>query len=315
MTQLTTINSVQNIKTNLVQLNAIYCRVSSETQAKAQTIDSQINSLRDFSKENSIVLEEDLIFIDNGISGSTMERPGLDSLRDRVRKGDIQKILILSPDRLARKYAHQLILVEEFQRLGAEIVFSNRNITQSPEDQLLFQMQGVIAEFEREKILERNRRGKLYKAKKGDISVLSSAPFGFLYRSAQNGSSAKYEIYEQEASVVRKIYKFYTEQMYSLGKISRMLTAEGIPTKRNTGHWDKSVVWGILLNPAYMGKAAYRKTEVTPRLRPTKLARDHSFYPKTLNSSVRARPKEDWIYLKVPEIIDENTYKPSSSST
>jgi site-specific DNA recombinase len=308
MTQLTTINSVQNIKTNLVQLNAIYCRVSSETQAKAQTIDSQINSLRDFSKENSIVLEEDLIFIDNGISGSTMERPGLDSLRDRVRKGDIQKILILSPDRLARKYAHQLILVEEFQRLGAEIVFSNRNITQSPEDQLLFQMQGVIAEFEREKILERNRRGKLYKAKKGDISVLSSAPFGFLYRSAQNGSSAKYEIYEQEASVVRKIYKFYTEQMYSLGKISRMLTAEGIPTKRNTGHWDKSVVWGILLNPAYMGKAAYRKTEVTPRLRPTKLARDHSFYPKTLNSSVRARPKEDWIYLKVPEIIDENTY-------
>jgi site-specific DNA recombinase len=301
-------NIIQNIKSAQTQFNAMYCRVSSEKQAKAQTIESQINSLKEFANENAIVCEEDLKFIDNGISGSTMERPGLDSLRDRVRQGDIQKILILSPDRLARKYAHQLILVEEFQRLGAEIIFANRNITQSPEDQLLFQMQGVIAEFEREKILERNRRGKLYKAKKGDISVLSSAPYGFIYRSAQNGSPAKYEIHENESAVVEKIYKLYTEEMYSLNKIAKLLTIEGIPTKHNTGHWDKSVVWGVLLNPAYMGKAAYRKTEAAPRQRPTKLARDNSLYPKTLNSSVRSRAKEDWIFLNVPKIIEEAVY-------
>lgn len=113
--------------------------------------------------------------------GNPLVRPGLDALRDQAVAGKIDKLIILNPDRLARKYAHQLVLIEEFQKLGVEILFVNRQISESPEDQLLLQMQGVISEYEREKIVERSRRGKLSKAKQGKVSVLSGAPYGYVY--------------------------------------------------------------------------------------------------------------------------------------
>jgi site-specific DNA recombinase len=119
-----------------------------------------------------------LIFIDDGFSGATLIRPGLDALRDRAMGGALDHSLVLAPDRLARNHAHQLVLIEEFQRLGVDIVFVNRPIAHTPEDQRLLQMQGVIAEFEREKIMERRRRGKLHKAKQGQVNVLSGAPYG-----------------------------------------------------------------------------------------------------------------------------------------
>ena len=155
---------------------AIYARVSSRKQEKDKTIDSQLSALRDFVLKNGLDLIEENIFTDNGVSGSSLERPALDRLRDKAFTGEIEQIIVHSPDRLARKYSHQIILTEEFKNMGVTVEFLNRKISQSPEDHLLFQVQGIISEYEREKIIERSRRGKLFKAKNGDLSVLSAAP-------------------------------------------------------------------------------------------------------------------------------------------
>ena len=287
---------------------ALYCRVSSDRQVQEGTIESQDSSLREFAIENNFSIEEDLIFTDNGISGATLVRPALDALRDKAASGEVETVLVLCPDRLARKYAHQLILIEEFQRLGVEIIFSNREISSSPEDQLLLQIQGVISEYEREKIMERSRRGKLQKASKGSISVLGGAPYGYIYIRRTDSEDARYEIHPDESSVVRRVFQMYCQDKISIGAITKKLNSEEIPTRMQKGIWERSVVWSILRNPAYYGQAAFRKTTRIDRIRPTKLARDNSFYPKTPKSSSRDRDKKDWIYIPVPSIISPESF-------
>ncbi len=151
---------------------AIYARVSSEQQAQHGTIQSQLAAVQEFAAAQGMKIDLDLIFADDGVSGTTLARPQLDALRDKAAAGEVDQILVLNPDRLARKYAHQLMLVEEFKKLSVEMTFVNRQITASPKDQLLLQIQGVISEYEREKIVERHRRGKLHKAQQGQVCVL-----------------------------------------------------------------------------------------------------------------------------------------------
>src|SRR5687767_5324726 len=107
---------------------AIYARVSTEKQSQEGTIESQLSVLKEFVQNNGKSVDPDLVFIDKAVSGTTFVRPGLDALRDKAAAGQVDTIIILSPDRLARKYAHQLMLVEEFQKLGVEIIYVNRNI-------------------------------------------------------------------------------------------------------------------------------------------------------------------------------------------
>jgi len=293
----------------LSQHTAIYARVSSDQQAQHGTIESQLAAVQEFATAQGVKIDPDLIFADNGISGTTLARPKLDALRDKAAAGEIEQILILNPDRLARKYTHQLMLVEEFKKLGVAITFVNRQIAASPEDQLLLQMQGVIAEYEREKIVERHRRGKLHKAQQGKVCVLSGAPYGYVYIPATDTEEARYEIHEREAAVVQRVFQLLVNEQQSIGVIARRLTAEQIPTRHDVGHWERSVIWTLLRNPAYTGQAAYRKTEVVERKRPTKQARDHSFYPKHVHSSSRDRPKEDWIRIPVPALITEAVFQ------
>ncbi len=292
---------------------ALYCRVSSDKQAQEGTIDSQISSLHDFAKEHNFCVEEDLIFMDNGVSGATLVRPALDSLRDKAFSGEVTKVLVLCPDRLARKYAHQLILIEEFQRLGVEIIFSNRDITNSPEDQLLLQIQGVISEYEREKIMERSRRGKLQKASKGFVSVLCGAPYGYIYILKTDSADARYEIHPEESKVVKNIFQMYCRNKLSIRAIAKELNIRGVPTRRQQGIWGRSTILCMLKNPAYYGQAAFRKTIKVERLRPTKFARDNNFYPKKHKSSSSNRNKKDWIYIPVPSIISSKTFQDASS--
>ncbi len=200
---------------------AIYARVSSDKQAQDGTIESQLAAIKEFALSNGFHIDDDLIFADNGVSGTTLARPKLDALRDKAAAGEIDRVLILNPDRLARKYAHQLMLVEEFQKLGVEILFVNRKISHSPEDQLLLQIQGVISEYEREKIVERHRRGKLHKARQGNVCVLSGAPYGYVYIPASESEEARYEIHEREAEVVKKVFHMLVDQGMSIGAIAR----------------------------------------------------------------------------------------------
>jgi site-specific DNA recombinase len=160
-----------------------------------------------------------------------------------------------------------------------------------------------------EKIVERSRRGKIHKAKQGKVSVLSGAPYGYVYIPATDTEEARYEIHEREAEVVKQVFHMLIEQWISIGEIARRLTNIRIPTRNDVGHWGRSVVWLMLKNPAYIGKAAYGKTQVIDRKRPTKLAYDRNFYPKHIHSSTRNRPQEGWITILVPAIISEALFK------
>ena len=149
---------------------ALYARVSSEKQAQTDTIASQIKALENRITKDNYKIIENFKFIDNGYSGSNLERPALEKLRDKVANGEIDKVYIHSPDRLSRKYAYQMILLEELQKGGAEVIFLNYETNESPESHLLLQMQGMIAEYERAKAMERYRRGKIHAAQKGTIN-------------------------------------------------------------------------------------------------------------------------------------------------
>ena len=166
---------------------ALYARVSSESQARDDTITSQVTALRERIAADGFQLEPDHRYEDEGYSGATLLRPALERLRDAVAVGKVERIYIHAPDRLARRYVHQVLLIDEFQRAGAEVVFLNRAIGGTPEDDLLLQVQGMIAEYERAKILERVRRGRRHAARVGSVSAMSAAPFGYRYISRSQG--------------------------------------------------------------------------------------------------------------------------------
>ena len=211
---------------------AIYARVSSEQQTRGNTVASQLASLRDRTRADAVRLEPDHTFVDEGYSGSTLVRPALERLRDTVAAGGIHRIYVLAPDRLARRYAYQVLLVEEFRRAGAEVMFLNRSIGSSAEDDLLLQVQGVIAEYERAKILERGRRGRRHAAQTGAVSALSGAPFGYRYIGRHvGGGVARFERHEDEARIVRMIFRWVGVERVSLREICRRLQKIGCRTR------------------------------------------------------------------------------------
>ena len=188
---------------------AVYARVSSEQQTESGTIASQVEALRERVRQDGFVLEEELCFLDEGYSGATLLRPALERLRDVAATGAVDRLYVHSPDRLARKYAYQILLLDEVRQCGVEVVFLNHEGGQSPEDELLLQVQGMVAEYERAKILERSRRGKLHAARRGSVNVLSGAPYGYRYLPAgDGGGSADYRVHLEEARVVRRIYEW-----------------------------------------------------------------------------------------------------------
>jgi len=166
---------------------AMYARVSSEQQAEAHTVASQVAAVRERVAADGLTVSEAMQFLDEGYSGATLIRPGLERLRDVIAAGTVDRLYVHSPDRLARKYAYQVILVEEFRQAGVEVVLLNRALGRSPEDDLLLQVQGMIAEYERAKIIERHRRGKRHAARAGAVNVLSGAPYGYRYISKYEG--------------------------------------------------------------------------------------------------------------------------------
>ena len=160
---------------------AIYARVSTDQQGRDQTIDSQLSLLQQWVQEHGHTLKSTHIYKDEGYSGARLDPPSLDALRDAVIDGSVDIIAVFSPDRLARKYAYQVVLLEEFRGSGCEVVFVQHPLSNDPSDQLLLQIQGAIAEYERALISERFRRGKLQKARAGQW-LGGKAPYGELCR-------------------------------------------------------------------------------------------------------------------------------------
>lgn len=288
---------------------ALYARVSSEQQADAGTIRSQVSSLLEkISTDGLPVPSTQLQFIDDGHSGATLVRPALERLRDSIFNGIVDCVYVHSPDRLARKYAYQILLMDEFQRAGAKVVFLNREIGKTPEDDLLLQVQGMMAEYERAKILERSRRGKLQSAKRGAVNVLSGAPYGYLYINKHEGSgNARYEIVFEEARIVQQVFEWVGQERVSIGEVKRRLDKADAKTKSGKTWWDRSVIWLMLKNTAYIGKAAFGKTKLgdkRPRLRPQKNSSDK---PRQSYSTYDV-PQDKWIYIPVPPLVSEELF-------
>ena len=216
---------------------AIYARVSSDRQKENQTIASQTAALTEYAESHGYLVPAAWVFEDDGYSGASLIRPGLEALRDLAAQGQIEAALVYSPDRLSRKYAYQVLLGEEFARCGVSLIFLKSPSGETPEDQLLVQFQGMIAEYERAQIAERTRRGKRHKAQQGLVNVLSGAPYGYRYIKKSDHADAYYEVHEAEAEIVRTMFDAYTRQGLGLSAIARLLNERQIPTRKPTSRW------------------------------------------------------------------------------
>src|SRR6266446_6143531 len=286
---------------------AIYARVSSDRQKENHTIASQTAALIEYAQKNGYSVPPEWVFQDEGYSGAILVRPRLEALRDLAAEGQIAAALIYSPDRLSREYAYQVLLSEELARCGVEIVFLKSPASGSPEDQLVVQFQGMIAEYERAQIAERSRRGKRHKAREGVVNILSGAPYGYRYMKKTDTSAAYYHVLESEAGVVRMVFQMYAKEHLSINAIARLLNTRGIATRTGKTRWERSTVWGILRNPAYQGRACFGKTELRPRQRITRpLRQRNGVAPR--DSANHERPRSEWIEVSVPALVSEEIF-------
>jgi site-specific DNA recombinase len=286
---------------------AIYARVSSDRQKENHTIASQTAALIEYAQTHGYSVPPEWVFQDEGYSGAILVRPGLEALRDLSAEGQIAAVLVYSPDRLSRKYAYQVLLSEELSSCGVELIFLKAPAGATPEDQLLVQFQGMIAEYERAQIAERCRRGKKHMAQQGGVNVLSGAPYGYRYVRKSDTSAAFYEVIEAEAKVVRTVFEIYTQQGLSINAIARLLNERRIATRTGSGRWERSTVWGMLRNPAYRGTACYGKTEQRPRQRVTRPLRQRKALPSR-DVGGHERPRADWIEVPVPALVSEEMF-------
>jgi site-specific DNA recombinase len=290
-----------------MRMAAIYARVSSEQQREANTIASQTTSLIEFAQGHDLEVPKEWVFEDDGYSGATLERPGLERVRDLAAEGQIQVVLAYAPDRLSRKYAYQILLIEELARNGVETLFIKAPQGSSAEDQLLVQFQGMIAEYERAQILERSRRGKRHRAHSGEVSVMSGAPYGYRYIRKTDEAPAAYTVLEAEARVVERIYEMYTMEGLSIGEITRRINAQGIPTRKVSARWERSTVWAVLRNSAYRGVACFGKTRVSARTRVIRPQRRRGVTTPSMTAG-HERPREEWIEIPVPALVSEESF-------
>ncbi|GAB7007762.1 recombinase family protein [Nocardioides sp. AN3] len=275
---------------------ALYARVSTERQAERGTIGSQLAVLREHvSAEGHEVAGE---YIDDGHSGARLDRPGLDTLRDAAEAGLFEAVWCLSPDRLARAYAYQVLVLDELARFGIKVHFSDAPdlAADDPQAVLLTQVQGVIAEYEKAKIAERYRRGKLFRARAGEITT-GKAPYGYrrIARSEATGP-AHLELYEPEAAVVRGIFADRIAGT-TIREICRRLNAEAVPSPTGRATWGHSTLCRLLRNEAYVGRVYYNRTETVAAPGPGRRTRQVP------------RPREEWISIDCPPIVTDDQFQ------
>ncbi len=270
------------------QLIAIYARVSTEEQAKhGFSIPAQIRECQDRIGGASA-----LVFADEGVSGETLKRPALESLRQKIDRKEVKSVYCLDPDRLSRKLLHQLLLTEEWERQGVCLYFVNGDYSKTPEGNLFYALRGAISEFEKAKITERMCRGRREKARQGRV-LRDFQIYGYDF----DPINEQLVVNPKEAAVVRQIYRWVIApppEIDGVSAIARTLTKQGVPTKRGANRWHRQVVRQILSNRTYLGEFYQNKWD-------------------TSNNKVRLRPREEWIFIPCPSIIDPETFRKTQS--
>ncbi|MEW6546555.1 MAG: recombinase family protein [Bacillota bacterium] len=271
---------------------AVYLRVSTEEQAqRGYSLAEQEAACRRRAEE--LGATEVLIFSDPGVSGELLDnRPGLAALREAVRAGRVECVVVRDADRLSRKLAHQLLLVEEFERQGVRLELLDFAWKDTPEGRLFYAVRGAIAEYEKEKIRERSMRGRLQKARQGRIPALFDT-YGYRYDPA----TGRVEVIEHEAQVVRDVFRWFVEEDLSIWGVAQRLNSRGLPTRRGARAWHEAVVRRMLANPAYVGVWYYNRRDCTGRSLNRHL-------PREARVGLRSKPPCEWIAVPVPAIVD-----------
>jgi site-specific DNA recombinase len=279
---------------------AVYLRVSTTRQMQDQTIAQQLERLQAHIQAQGWALPETNILRDDGYSGANLKRPGLDRLRDRAAAAEFDLVLITAPDRLARNYVHQVLLLEELQGHGCRVEFLDRPMSQDPHDQLLLQIRGAVAEYERTLIAERMRRGRLAKLRAGTLLPWTRPPYGYRVDLERPRDPAGVRLDAAEAAVVAEIFAWYLEDHHSLLSVVGRLQALGVLSPSGKKMWGLATLRGILTNPVYTGQVYAGRT----RVRPPRIRRSATHpigRPKDTQLPV---PEDEWIAVaQVPAIV------------
>src|SRR5689334_20369236 len=285
---------------------AVYARVSSRRQAQAQTIEQQLERLRAHATAHDWDLVQEHVFRDDGYSGASLRRPGLDRLRDVAASAGLDRILITAPDRLARNYMHQMLLVEELQGYGAVVEFLDRPMSQDPHDQLLLQIRGAVAEYERTLITERMRRGRLRKLRAGVLLPWTRPPYGYRLDPERPRDPAGVRLDEAEAAVVRDLFAWFVDEGVSVCGLARRLRGLGVASPWGLRSWCLSAVRRVLTNPVYLGQVFANRL----RARPIERRRSALRPAGRTRESRRVTDPAEWIAVAtVPAIVDRERFE------
>jgi site-specific DNA recombinase len=284
---------------------ALSARVSTPTQQQEGTIASQVQVLKGYIHQQGWNLLPEHEYRDEGISGARLDRPALDRRRDAAQRGEFDAVTVLSPDRLARNYAHQWLLIEEFEKLHLPLIFLQNPFGDTPQGKLLTRMQGMIAAYERAQILERTRRGRLEKARRGEFLPWAYSCYGYRYLPQRHGSPPQVLIEPVAAEVVRSMYRALVEEPLSCRQLTKRLNASQTPTPAGKSQvWHPATVRSILTHRVYAGLARYNyRQPVLPRYRKLETAPRHE-----LKTGRRYRPETDWVWSDAPAIISAELF-------
>lgn len=279
-----------------------YLRVSTDRQREEKTAEAQRMEILDWSKEHGYEIV--IWYVDEGWSGDMLARPDLDRLRDDADKNLWKTVIACDPDRIARRYAYQELVKDELIEKRIEVICIHQAQALTPEDRILQGFQGLFAEYERVKIAERMRRGKIRKARDKKL-VGHHAPYGYRYILKTQERDGYFEVYEPEAEIVRTVFHLVADEGYSIYRVAQELYKRGIaPPKRKKEYWPKSSIARMLNRKDYIGISYYNRNEAVIPKNPIKIEK----YKRIKKSSRRVRPKEDWFEIPVPRIIDDELF-------
>ena len=285
---------------------AVYVRVSTMQQAQSQTIEQQLERLQSHCQSQQWKWQDIEVFRDEGYSGATLRRPGLDRLRDRVSAGSYAQLFITAPDRLARKYVHQMLLIEELEGHGCQVHFLDRPMSEDPNDQLLLQIRGAVAEYERSLIAERMRRGRQHKYRAGLLLPWTRPPYGYRLDPDHPRNPAGVREEETEGVVIKDVFARYVQPGQSLSSLSTFLKQLGIPSPTGKPRWTNATLRRILTNPVYTGVVYAGRG----RAQPTK-ARRSALAPvgqRTMTSTPTA--EDQWIVVgHIPALVSQEHFE------
>jgi site-specific DNA recombinase len=274
----------------------IYARVSTQRQAQADGMAQQLDRLQAHALRQGWTVRAEHIFRDDGYSGASLKRPGLERLRDRAAMRELDRVLITAPDRLARNYVHQVLLLDEIMATGCQVEFLDRPMSQDPHDQLLLQIRGAVAEYERSLIAERMRRGRLRKLQAGILLPWTTPPFGYRVDPDRPRDPAGVRLDEAQAAVVSEMFAWYADEGRSLFGLAKKLQRVAIAPPRVQGRWNVTTVRGILTNPVYTGEVFAGRIQEACGTGVTATPR-------------RLRPREDWMRVaSIPALVTQEQY-------